>query len=437
MAKLIAIAIAIAACKHDAAAPPSLLQDGSPAAPLDAAPAAAPRDAAIAAVAPTAVKVVVGAHAACAVMSDHSVRCWGGNDNGQLGDGTRKSSAAAVAPAIRGVQDLVLGADHACALLDDASVACWGKIGFGPKPGPTLVPTGVVGVHDMVRVFAIGGASSATAKAGPLVCWGDVDARGHVTATGAHRTPTPVPGIDRVAVLAKHAAVRDDGSVAVWLDNGAPAHAEITGATELASAADVVCVLDGSGDVRCVGPGAPCAAPPPTPAPPPAINKHRGHGPRKAGRLAKPTPTPPPPPPTPTPDVPPTLAFHTKVLHLALDAGTCVVNAAKQLVCLDETCKLVRPWPALVGVVETGGTCARLANGTVRCGDRGGGAGQAAPAITGVAGATQLSVVGTRACAVLGGSGSVACWDTGTVSTKTTYSAEVIDLVGARKPDVN
>ena len=227
MAKLtVVLAVAFAACKHDVA-PPSLLQDGPPAAsPSDAAAAMVPRDAASVAAAPTAIKVVVGAHAACAVMSDHSVRCWGSNDTGQLGDGTRKTSATPVTPAIRGVQDLVLGADHACALLDDASVACWGNIGFGPKPGPTLVPTGVVGVHDMVRVFAIDGADCATARAGALVCWGDVDARGHVTATGAHRTPTPVPGIDHVAVLAKHAAVRDDGGVAVWLDDGAPARTE-------------------------------------------------------------------------------------------------------------------------------------------------------------------------------------------------------------------
>ena len=36
--------------------------------------------------APTATKIVVGAHAACAVLSDATVRCWGGNDNGQLGN---------------------------------------------------------------------------------------------------------------------------------------------------------------------------------------------------------------------------------------------------------------------------------------------------------------------------------------------------------------
>ena len=405
MAKLIVCALALVACKHETA-PVSVLQDGAPVAISDAAAIAPPVDAAAAAAAaPTAVKVVVGAHAACAVMSDRSVRCWGANNRGQLGDGTQKDSATPVAPAIRGVQDLALGDDHACALLDDASVACWGNIGFGAKPGPTLVPTGVVGVHDMTRVFAVGGASCATAKDGPLVCWGDVDARGHVTQSGAHHTPAPVPGVDHVSTLAKHAALRDDGSFSTWLDDGTPVRANITGATELAALGDAACALDGGGDVRCVGPGASCAAPAAPPPPPPkpmfAPGKHHGHGPRKVGKFAKP-----PPPPAPAPAEVPPQPFGSKVLHLAFDAGTCAVNAAKQLVCLDDSCKLTRPWPALVTVVETSGTCARLANGTVRCGSVGG----AAPVIAGVTGATQLSANGTRGCAIVTG-GGVSCWD--------------------------
>jgi len=401
--KVLALALALVACKHEAA-PVSVLQDGSAVAATDAAAIAVPIDAPAAAVAPTAVKVALGAHAACAVMSDRTVRCWGSNDSGQLGDGTQKDSAIPVAPKLRGVQDLALGDDHACALLDDASVACWGKIAFGPKPGPTLVPTGVIGVHDMTRVFAVGGASCATAKAGALVCWGDVDARGHVTQTGAHHTPAPVPGIDHVAMLAKHAALRDDGSLATWLDDGTPVRSTITGATELAALGDAACALDGGGDVRCVGPGAPC--PPPAPKPMIVTGKHnRGHGPRKVGKYAKPTPPP-------APDVPAALPFGSKLLHLAFDAGTCAVNASKQLVCLDDSCKLARPWPALITVVETSGTCARLANGTVRCGTTGG----AAPVISGVAGATQLAANGARGCAVVTG-GGVACWDaTGAVT---------------------
>ncbi len=401
--KRVWLVVAIAACKRDGAKPVSVLQDATITIGSDAA-IAAPRDAApIAAVAPTAVELAIGLHAACAVMSDHTVRCWGGNDSGQLGNGMQQDSATPVQPNLRGVQHVALGDDHACVLLDDASVACWGKIGFGPKAGPTLVPTGVVGVHDMTRVFAVGGASCATAKDGALVCWGDVDARGHRTQTGAHHAPTPVPGVDHVAALRDRAALRDDGGVVTWLDDGAPVKTEIAGATELAAIPNAACALDGNGDARCVGSAAPCQAPPPPPPPKPLIKPgphNRGHGPRRVGRYAPPIPAAP-------PKQDAVLPFGGKLMHLDFDAGTCAIAATKQLVCLDETCKLVRPWPAMVSVVAASAACVQLANGTVRCGSKGN---EAAPIVAGVTGATSLVGNGTRGCAIVGG-GGVACWD--------------------------
>jgi hypothetical protein len=393
----------LVACKRDGAKPVSVLQDATIAIGSDAAIAVARDAAPIAAVAPTATELAIGLHATCAVMSDHTVRCWGGNDSGQLGDGTTKDSATPVQPNVRGVQHLALGDDHACALLDDASIACWGKIGFGPKAGPTLTPTGVVGVHDMMRVFALGGASCATAKDGPFVCWGDVDARGHRTQTGAHHAPTPVPGVDHVTALRDRAALRDDGSVVTWLDDGAPMKADIAGATELATMPNAACAIDGGGDVRCVGSAAPCQAPAPPPPPKPPLIKsgphNRGHGPRRVGRFAPQ----PPPPPKPN-DI---LPFGGKLAHLDFDAGTCAITAGKQLVCLDDTCKPARPWPAMVTVVEAASTCARLANATVRCGAKGN---AAAPVVDGVAGATSLVANGTRGCSIVT-NGGVACWD--------------------------
>src|SRR5262249_9596906 len=130
-------------------------------------------------------KVVVGAHSACVLLSDATVRCWGKNDHGQLGDGTEKDSAAPVKPALRGVKDIVLGDDTACALIDDTSVVCWGKLGYNDKQKQLNAPTAAPGVRDVVRIFAVGGAACATEKSGPLVCWGDVDPRGHITTTGA------------------------------------------------------------------------------------------------------------------------------------------------------------------------------------------------------------------------------------------------------------
>ena len=223
-----------------------------------------------------------------------------------------------------------------------------------------------------------GDASCASASDGALVCWGDVDARGHITTTGAHRGPTPVPGVDHVVALTARAALREHGDVVHvarrW--HAGEAGPGRDGARELRLTA--TCALAADGSVRCFGASAPCAPPPAKPVVPakkPVI-RGGGHGRRcpaaegrraDAGRAER-------------LDV---AVRRARVLHLAFDHGLCAVTAARQLVCVDAAaaCKLVRPWPAFVTVQASAGTCARLTNGTVRCG----GSDAAAPVIAGVA----------------------------------------------------
>jgi hypothetical protein len=71
--------------------------------------------------------VVAGGAHTCAFLDDSSVRCWGANADGQLGDGTttRRPFATAVSE-LSGVTQLALGSGHSCALLADATVRCWG-----------------------------------------------------------------------------------------------------------------------------------------------------------------------------------------------------------------------------------------------------------------------------------------------------------------------
>jgi len=402
MGRLVVVAVALCACAKHKDAPPSPLQDGAPAAiAIDAAPIAIdappPREA------PTATKVVVGAHAACAILSDLSVRCWGGNTEGQLGNGSTRGSTVPVVPNVRGVKDLVMGDDFACALIDDTSVVCWGKIGYG-KDHRLLVPTAAPGVRDIVRIFAVGGAACGTAKAGALVCWGDVDPRGHVTTTGNSHAPTPVPGLDHVLLLTAHAAVSESHVLSTWTDGGAPATSAFTDAGELAER-DQPCALRDGGEVVCVsdhplcGPAialapAPAAAPPPPPAKKPAKK-----GKKPPVKKAKPAP------------VVAKLAAYAlpeKATHLAFDTGVCVV-AQKRVDCIDleHACKVTRPWPAFVTVEDSDGTCARLTNGTVRCRALGM---PAAPLITGVTDAIAISATATRGCA-LAKDHRVLCWE--------------------------
>lgn len=79
------------------------------------------------------------------LLSEGRVLCWGANDVGQLGDGTR-ASRALPAP-VAGIDDAIAitcGANHACAILAGGRVSCWGRnaqgqLGIG-RGDDALVP---------------------------------------------------------------------------------------------------------------------------------------------------------------------------------------------------------------------------------------------------------------------------------------------------------
>ena len=100
----------------------------------------------------TAVQILCSAHC-CAVMKDSSLKCWGFNDEGQVGDGTRTDVAAPKTIDLgtdRTAVKVSVGDRHTCALLDDGSVKCWGKGDYGAlgHGGGTdkLLPTLVSGI---------------------------------------------------------------------------------------------------------------------------------------------------------------------------------------------------------------------------------------------------------------------------------------------------
>ena len=84
-----------------------------------------------------AAAVVAGSAHTCAVLSDRTARCWGANESGQLGDGLTLGLALPVAvltgagEMLEDVKALAAGSHHTCALMMDGSVRCWGDNAFG------------------------------------------------------------------------------------------------------------------------------------------------------------------------------------------------------------------------------------------------------------------------------------------------------------------
>ena len=68
----------------------------------------------------------------CALLDNQTVRCWGHNSYGQLGDGnpitnSSKSNIPLDVVRISSATSLALGNMHACALLSNTTVKCWGS----------------------------------------------------------------------------------------------------------------------------------------------------------------------------------------------------------------------------------------------------------------------------------------------------------------------
>ena len=135
--------------------------------------------------------ISVGGDHACAVLPDNTVKCWGSNTYGQLGNGTKVASvgAAVVASGISNAVDVAAGKYHTCALLSDQTVKCWGNYSsgqtgqtpgenqYGQLVGSQTTPVVLAGIS---AVTAISSSSSSlhtcaigsVANVVGMKCWG-------------------------------------------------------------------------------------------------------------------------------------------------------------------------------------------------------------------------------------------------------------------------
>lgn len=126
-----------------------------------------------------AISLAVGQAHACAVLRDATVRCFGANGSGELGDTTRTDSfEPSTVAGLAGAVEVAVGDHFSCARRQDGTVSCWGsnaesQLTSGGPGQVSTSPTPVVGLFGAAHLAAAG--SGACAALGPnegVRCWG-------------------------------------------------------------------------------------------------------------------------------------------------------------------------------------------------------------------------------------------------------------------------
>ncbi|HLT35709.1 MAG TPA: RTX toxin, partial [Enhygromyxa sp.] len=196
-----------------------------------------------------AVQLAANGLSTCVVLGDGTVRCWGRNEYGQLGQGNTNNVLDPVnlpPVALGETAALVeLGNSFACALLSGGSLRCWGENNFGQlglghvmNIGDDELPTAAdpVMLGAATDSIAVGrNHSCALLTSGGLRCWGRNNAgqlgRGNILPIGDNETPASV------------------GNLPLDFDGLEPG----SGPIAVAGGFEHTCVLFSAGELACFG----------------------------------------------------------------------------------------------------------------------------------------------------------------------------------------
>jgi alpha-tubulin suppressor-like RCC1 family protein len=229
----------------------------------------------------------------CAALSDGTLRCWGSNYFGAVGNGveTQGSTTLEGVPKPTPVLNLTnataasVGYGQACAIKSTGGAACWGddssgELGNGSQctpscPAPAdLMAGSVIDLADVSAISASGSAAwgsftCALVPGGLVYCWG-ADGAGQLgngsTATDAQLTPA-VLSISQATAIATYAlggcALVSGGTVSCWgsalAGQSGPGAQQLTptqvpglaGVTAISAGGDTACALLAAGTVDC------------------------------------------------------------------------------------------------------------------------------------------------------------------------------------------
>jgi alpha-tubulin suppressor-like RCC1 family protein len=181
---------------------------------------------------PPVVQISAGQYQACAIDQSSNAWCWGDNNDGQVGDGTKVNRLTPVA--VHGglkFSQISAGAMFTCGITVSGAVYCWGNNTHGELGNGTTtlskVPVLVSGLRLPATQIAAGdsGAACVLLSNGSVECWG-ANADGEVgngTTTDQH-TPVAVTGLGSGVTAiteggGQSCAINSGGGLVCWGDN--------------------------------------------------------------------------------------------------------------------------------------------------------------------------------------------------------------------------
>lgn len=175
-------------------------------------------------------EIELGHAFSCALGNNSNVSCWGSNEHGQIGDGTTSTRTTPTEiPGLSGVTEIGLGGAHACAVIQTSGeMKCWGLNEDGQLGNGTTTtaktPVSVPGLSKIARISLGGSHTCAIDSRGSLYCWG-FNKYGQVGDGTTNNRNTPVvvhTGVKDVALGHLHTcAIKTDNSLLCWGINAA------------------------------------------------------------------------------------------------------------------------------------------------------------------------------------------------------------------------
>lgn len=209
-------------------------------------------------------RVFGGGYTMCALHTDKTVSCWG-PDQSVNPYGARPGSLFEV-DGLADVTDVAVATSHTCALTSGGDVYCFGSNYFGELGDGTTDNSKravkVKGISGAKAIATGGEVSCAVLADGNVACWG-TNELGQLGQTPAdklvHEAPANVPGLGgpAKAVAASSAsgavcALLESGATTCWGEKPTP-DTGATGAVALSVGWKHACALDAGGAVSCWG----------------------------------------------------------------------------------------------------------------------------------------------------------------------------------------